>query len=66
MPEDLESFENIYLALVRHKDSLLTIFEYEVDFEDNFIFDWKAVDDSSFEVDLDLMEFFIIRVVCCH
>ena len=37
MPEDLESFENIYLALVRHKDSLLTIFEYEVDFEDNFI-----------------------------
>ena len=66
MPEDLESFENIYLALVRHKDSLLTIFEYEDYFEDNFIFDWKAVDDSSFEVDLDLMEFFIIRVVCCH
>lgn len=37
MPEDLESFENIYLALVRHKDSLLTIFEYEDYFEDNFI-----------------------------
>lgn len=66
MPEDLESFENIYLALVRYKDSLLTIFEYEVDFEDNFIFDWKAVDDSSFDVHLDLMEIFIIRVVCCH
>ena len=56
MPEDLESFENIYLALVRHKDSLLTILNMKL-ISKIISFDWKAVDDSSFDVHLDLMEF---------